>query len=291
MNTGNETVCSLVVPQPPVRRFADAVRRLVHLMAWSGFGGNERIAQVLARAGHRISKRSVGRILKEKLPKNPVPTLLEEETKQRCVTGKYPNHTVLIDITDIPGFFRLVTFKLVVVLDVFSRMPLAWRVFPKEPAAVQVAALVEDVARGPGAKHLVSDQGPQFTAPFFRDMMIRLGILTRFGAIGKSGSIALLERLWRSLKGELKLREFLPLLPRDLDERVRLGLFYYAHHRPHQGFGGAPRLRKSTTAENRPTLRRTRHREAGRGRVRGSSPSRSPTSISIAAPVLVPRAA
>ena len=66
-----------------------------------------------------------------------------------------------------------------------------------------------------------------------------LGILTRFGAIGKSGSIALLERLWRSLKGELKLREFMPLLPQDLEARIRLGLFYYSHYRPHQGLGGA----------------------------------------------------
>ena len=167
MNTESESVGSLVVPQPPVRRLADAVRRLVHLMAWSGFGGNKRIAQVLARAGHRISKRTVGRILKEKAPRNPVPELLQKETKPRLVSGKYPNHTVLINITDIPGFFRLITFKLVVVLDVFSRMPLSWRVFPKEPTAVQVAAVVEDVARGPGAKHLISDQGSQFIASFF----------------------------------------------------------------------------------------------------------------------------
>ena len=77
VNTESETVGSLVVPQPPVRRLADAVRRLVHLMAWSGFGGNERIAQVLARAGHRISKRTVGRILKEQVTNNPVPELEE----------------------------------------------------------------------------------------------------------------------------------------------------------------------------------------------------------------------
>jgi len=120
-------------------------------MAWSGFGGNERIAQVLARTGQRISKRTVGRILKENVPKNPVPEL-DGETKPRRVSGKYPNHTVLIDTTDIPGVFRLITFKLVVVLDVFSRMPLSWRMFPKERMAVQVTAVVEEVAKGPGAK-------------------------------------------------------------------------------------------------------------------------------------------
>jgi len=40
--------------------------------------------------------------------------------------------------------------------------------------------------------------------------MGELGIQTRFGAVGKTGSIALLERLWRSLKGELALRDFQP---------------------------------------------------------------------------------
>jgi len=234
--TGSETVGSLVKPNPPVRRLSDAVRRLVHRMASSGFGGNARVAQVLARAGHRLSKRSVSRILKEKPPRTPV---TEQTTKPRRVTGKYPNHTVLVDITEIKSFLRLVTFRLVVVLDVFSRMPLAWRVFAFEPTAVHVAAVVEEVAEGPGLKHLITDQGTQFTAKWFQDEMIRLGILTRFGAVGKSGSIALLERLWRSLKGELALRKFKPLMQRDLEERIRHGLHHYAHHRPHQGLGGA----------------------------------------------------
>ena len=90
MNIGTETVGSLVVPQPPVRRFADAVRRLVHLMAWSGFGGNEPIAQLLARAGHRISKRSVGRILKEKVPNKPVPQVLEERKSRDACPASIP---------------------------------------------------------------------------------------------------------------------------------------------------------------------------------------------------------
>ena len=69
--------------------------------------------------------------------------------------------------------------------------------------------------------------------------MSELGIQTRVGAVGKTGSVALLERLWRSLKGELALRDFKPLMQEDLEKRLTFGLHDYAFHRPHQGLGGA----------------------------------------------------
>ena len=62
----SDTIGSLVRPQPPVRRYADVVRHLVKSMALAGFGGYESIAQTLARAGWKLSKRTVARILKEK---------------------------------------------------------------------------------------------------------------------------------------------------------------------------------------------------------------------------------
>jgi len=99
--------------------------------------------------------------------------------------------------------------------------------------------VVRQAGSGRNLKHLISDQGSQLIAQEFQEGMEELGISTRFGAIGKSGSIALLERLWRSLKGELALRKFKPLMQRDLEERLRLGLHHHAHHRPHQGLRGA----------------------------------------------------
>jgi hypothetical protein len=61
----------------------------------------------------------------------------------------------------------------------------------------------------------------------------------RFGAIGKKGSIALIERLWRTLKDTLGLRLLRPLAAEGLMEEVELGLVHYAHFRPHQGVAGA----------------------------------------------------
>ena len=61
----------------------------------------------------------------------------------------------------------------------------------------------------------------------------------RFGAIGKKGSIALIERLWKTLKDALGLRLLRPLAAEDLMEKIGLGLSHYAFFRPHQGLGGA----------------------------------------------------
>jgi hypothetical protein len=50
----------LVAPNPPVRRFADLVRAVVKTMELAGFGGNDLIARRLARAGWKLSARTVG---------------------------------------------------------------------------------------------------------------------------------------------------------------------------------------------------------------------------------------
>jgi len=128
----------------------------------------------------------------------------------------------------------------VVVLDVFSRIPLAAKVFWKDPSAPQMGRLVQRAARRfTPPRHFVSDKGSQFTAKRFRMALRRLGTRQRFGAVGRYGSIAIIERLWRTLKDGLRLRSFKPLTKRELQRRLELGLYYYTYLRPHQGLGGA----------------------------------------------------
>jgi hypothetical protein len=50
----------------------------------------------------------------------------------RAVRAKRPNHVWMVDLTDVKGLFGVVTFKVAVVFDTFSRMPLSARVFSKE---------------------------------------------------------------------------------------------------------------------------------------------------------------
>jgi len=155
----SETIGSLVKPLPPVRRFADVVRRLVQTMAASGFGGSERIAQTLARAGWNIATETVRRVRKEKPTPEPEPVL--GRARARTVQARYPNHVTMADITEILSLFRLFSFKLAVVFDVFSRFPLTARVFPREPSGYEIADLFREAAKkfGP-SEHFVSDLMP-----------------------------------------------------------------------------------------------------------------------------------
>jgi transposase InsO family protein len=237
-STDGEAPHPLVAPNPPVRRFADVVRALVKTMELAGFGGNDLIARTLACAGWKLSARTVGRIRKARWP---VPRMPEAASRvPRAVRARHPNHIWMVDLTDVRGLFGIVTFKVGVVFDAFSRMPLSARVFTKEPAAEEIARLVTRTAKRHGRPaHFVSDQGSCFTGQVFRRKLRRLGVKQRFGAIGKKGSIALIERLWKTLKDTLGLRLMGPLAAEDLMAKIELGLVHYSYFRPHQALGGA----------------------------------------------------
>jgi putative transposase len=242
VNPDSQTVGSLLKPIPSIRRIADVVRRLVQFMKAAAFEGSDTIARFLARAGLKISARSIGRIVKERGPRPPLfrSAGAEAAKTRRFLKARYPNHMWMADLTEIPGLFRLLFLKLAVVYDAFSRMPLAASLFPGEPSAAAIARLFSRAPRRFGrARHVVSDQGSQFTAAVFRETLIGLAVRHRFGAIGKTGSIALIERFWRTIKQKLALKTLKPLVMADLRRRLDLGLLHYSYHRPHQALGGA----------------------------------------------------
>ena len=66
----------------------------------------------------------------------------------------------MLDLTEIPGFLRLFSFKLAVVLDVFSAQPLAARVFLSRADRPRHRAILVPCGRRFGPpRHSVSDQG------------------------------------------------------------------------------------------------------------------------------------
>jgi len=231
------TVGSLLKPVPPVRRYADTVRHLVHTLALAGFPGDRSVAMHLAREGWELSRRTVQRIRKEK-PTAPGPPPVPT-TAGPAVRARYPHHVWMLDLTEIPGFLRLFSFKLAVILDVFSRVPLAARVYFSEPSGKDLARLFTTTVRRFGPpRHTVSDHGPQFTSRAFHRVLDRHRARHRYGAIGKTGSIALIERFFRTLKTVASLRSKPPFLRADLERRLAFAFHYYVWLRPHQGLGG-----------------------------------------------------
>jgi len=60
----------------------------------------------------------------------------------------------------------------------------------------------------------------------------------RFGAIGKTGSIATIERFWKTIKDLLGLPLAPPFLRSELERRLDATVTYYAELKPHHGLGG-----------------------------------------------------
>ena len=185
--------------------------------------------------GWKLSARTVGRMRRERWPRPRVPEVVSPAGR---AVARHANHVWMADLTDVKGLFGIVTFKVAVVFDAFSRMPLAARMFEKASAR-QMATFVSGAARRHGRpEHFVSDRGPCFIGRVLRKLR-RLGVKLRYGAIGKKGSIALIERLWRTLKDAVRLRWLRPIVAEDLLEKVKMGLVHYAHFRPHQALDGA----------------------------------------------------
>jgi hypothetical protein len=123
-------------------------------------------------------------------------------TKRRAQRGRpYPNHVWMCDLTQLKGLFGLTRFRIGTIFDVHSRMPLLTRTFDTEPTGDEIAALFRKSARLRGKpRHFISNQGRQFTSEVFGATLDRLSVRHRFGALGRRGSIAIIERFWLKLK-------------------------------------------------------------------------------------------
>jgi len=132
----------------------------------------------------------------------------------------------------------------------------AKKVFRIEPSAEEICALldraVESAGRAP--RHIVSDQGAQFGVAY-RAWCGTHGVSPRFGAIGEHGSIAIIERFFRSLKDECFRRVVVPLSLAGIEAELDAYVRWYMTERPHQGIGGwtpEERLCARNKLKNRP---------------------------------------
>jgi hypothetical protein len=113
-------------------------------------------------------------------------------------------------------------------------------VFSGPPSAADVCAeLQRAVARATGPpKYFITDRGVQFQDEY-RRWCAAAGVKPRFGAIGKHGSIAVVERLIRTLKSEVLRRFVLPLRHEVMLAELELAARWYNEHRPHARHRGA----------------------------------------------------
>ena len=160
----------------PFNKIGDAARWLVHeirrLCPEQEFGTRS-IAMVIVRAGIRLSRSSVQRILRERKPAAPAPAkpdAADNETQvvpHHILRPEKPNRTWHLDLMTVDFFW--VRFYVAAVVDGFSRMLLGLRVFWDAPASMDIWRLVKTCLEEFGVpRFLVTDHGCQFRVRFRR---------------------------------------------------------------------------------------------------------------------------
>jgi putative transposase len=227
----------VVAARVPMNRLCDLAAEVARRIRteWPRWG-TRRIAGILARLGLRASRSSVQRALRRPGSPRPFPKAATRARTGRALIAKHPNHIWMIDLTPLRRPLR--TLMVGAVIDACSRRVLALRVWSQDPTALQVVGMLRAAIRSAGTPTwIVTDRGTQFTAAEFLRMLRRHEVRRRYGAVHRHGSVALIERLWRSLKAE---GVTLGLLYRPLaviERRLASYVAWFNAHRPHQGLG------------------------------------------------------
>jgi putative transposase len=285
-----EGPAALIQMREPVNRFPDFVAYLVRrLKTLCPTMGKVRIAQVLARAGLHLGSTTVARMLAT--PARPEPPAAASGHRRR-VRSTRPNQIWHIDMTTVPtasGFWVPwlpwalpqrwpFCWWVAIVVDHFSRRIMGFAVFTQNPNSLAVRQLLGRAIRkaGQAPDHLITDQGTQFTDRGFRRWCRRRGIRQRFGAVGKYGSISVVERLIRTMKSEAIRRILVPLDRRAFRREVSLFVEWYNGHRPHSTLQAAS---PDEIYFKRPPASRAPRYEPRRRWPRGSPCARPPAPV------------
>jgi putative transposase len=175
------------------------------------------------------------------------------EAEARSMKARGPNDVWHVDLTAVPtaaGFWvpwlpfsKLLRWPfawwVAVAVDHASRLVVGLAAFEHRPNSAEVTSFLERaIARVMAApRTIVTDQGAEFGWAFTRWCGLR-GIRQRLGAVGKHGSIAIVERFIRSMKSESTRRILVPF--RLAAMRSDLGGYatWFNEHRPHEALGG-----------------------------------------------------
>jgi transposase InsO family protein len=243
---------ALIQTADPVNKFPDFVRYLVkQLKALLPTMGKVRRAQLLARAGLHLGATTIARIWKETepLPGDVCAGAPEIDAVTTCVvTAKHPGHTWHLDLTTVPtwsGFWvPWMPFAVpqswpfcwwvAVAVDHFSRAVVGFAVFFKRPTSSEVQRFLDRAIHRTGRppKYVITDKGTQFWCKSFKRWCRRKSIRPRFGAVGKFGSIAVVERFMRSMKNECTRRILVPLGLDAMRRELAFYVHWYNEHRP-----------------------------------------------------------
>lgn len=213
--------------------------RIDEVYTASPFYGSRRIAAVLRREGHQISRQRVQRYMREMGIRAiyPGPNLSRRDLRHRIypyllrgLEAARPNHVWGIDIT----YIRLLAgwLYLVAILDWYSRYVVSWELHDSLEIGFVLAA-VERAFLQAQPEIFNSDQGSHFTSPQYIARLEAAQVRISMDGKGRALDNIFTERLWRTVKyEEVYLADYAG--PREARKGLTRYLEFYNHERPHQ---------------------------------------------------------
>ena len=203
--------------------------------------GRVRITNQLALLNIFLSASTVRNILNQPKPRTGPKTESKpkkaEDEVARSIPAWYPNHVWSIDMTMV-FCWGLWPIHICVVIDHYSRKVMA--AVPLEgPNAGWINNALEIAIEKYGPpKHIISDQAHVFTGEVFAELLGKYNIKPRLGTIGKHGSIAVTERVNKTLKHEWLKRVAIIKGIAHLTELCKEFELWYNNWRPHMALDG-----------------------------------------------------
>ena len=231
-------------PQPVSQADLALMRRIDELPLAHPFLGARRLARMLQREGVEVGRRHVGTLMRrmgiEAIYRKRRTSLPETGHKLYpyllgTVAIERPNQVWAADITYLPmarGFAYLVA-----ILDLSSRKVLSFRVSNAMTTDFCVEALEEAMARYGRPEIVNTDQGSQFTASAFIEVLQRHGIAISMDGRGSWRDNVFVERFWRTLKDE---EVYLRAYETVSEARASIAKYvaFYNTRRPHSTLNG-----------------------------------------------------
>jgi len=225
----------------PSKTPAEIARLIWDIFEANPHFGRHRIAMTIWALRIFVAASTVRNVLlRPAPPKGPVAAAVKvAHAKPRQIVARYPNHVWSVDRTRVWRWHVWPTWVLVGI-DHYSRMVTTTCPLEGPNAGWVTTALESAFARYGAPKYIITDQESVFTSATFAELKERWGFKQRFGAVGKHGSIAITERVIKTLKYEWLHR--VPVI-RGFDHLSGLlddfGTWYNGY-RGHMTLGGAP---------------------------------------------------
>jgi putative transposase len=207
------------------------------------FYGERKLLTILRAEGYRLNKKRLRRLMQIVRWRTLYPARRTTVSDRKAL--KYPyllkdmkiereNQAWAVDITYIPmkrGFMYLFA-----IIDLYSRYVVGWSVSNTMTAEWCVSVLEEAISRYGHPEVINSDQGSQFTADCYVELLKTRDIKISMDGKGRALDNVFIERLWRSVK-----QEYVYLNPCDNGGELWRGLhdyfLFYNTSRPHQSLG------------------------------------------------------